>query len=443
MTVAAPLSLTGVIAESPAMRALLPVLARLAEAKSPVLLEGESGSGKDLLAHWLHYGGSRSVGPLIRVHCPSIPEELLESELFGHERGAFTDAKEAKLGKIEMARGGTLYFDQVQDLSLALQAKLLRVVEERSFERVGGTRTIEVDVRFVSSTNVDLGQAVSTGRFREDLFHRLNVVPVRVPPLRERPAGRAVPRPGARPRDHGRPDLRPGHDGSPAGLSVAGQRSRAAFGRGEGVPVRRGRRRPAAGPPRIGPGAAQHALGRTREAPLAQGRGAGLHSFRARRDRRQPDPYRFGAGHQPQGSLGEEAALRDPMRSKVKAQVKESVKIDQKRIKAFREQLQQKKVEILEVFQKNKTYGKEADEDGAQDLADKASNSYTKEFLFSLSNSERDMVQLVDRALDRIEDKRFGHCIVCEEEMNMKRLEAVPWASHCLSCQEKQEQGLL
>jgi DnaK suppressor protein len=131
------------------------------------------------------------------------------------------------------------------------------------------------------------------------------------------------------------------------------------------------------------------------------------------------------------------------MRSKVKAQIKDSVKMDQKKIKAFREQLLQKKVEILEVFQKNKTYGKEADEDGAQDIADKASNSYTKEFLFSLSNSERDMVQLVDRALDRIEDKRFGHCIVCEDEMNMKRLEAVPWASHCLSCQEKQEQGLL
>jgi DNA-binding NtrC family response regulator len=186
MTAAASLTLTGVVAESPAMRALLPVLLRLAEAKSPVLLEGESGSGKDLLAHWLHYGGPRSVGPLIRVHCPSIPEELLESELFGHERGAFTDAKEAKLGKIEMARGGTLYFDQVQDLSLPLQAKLLRVVEERSFERVGGNRTIEVDVRFVSSTNVDLGQAVSVGRFREDLFHRLNVVALRVPPLRER-----------------------------------------------------------------------------------------------------------------------------------------------------------------------------------------------------------------------------------------------------------------
>jgi two-component system NtrC family response regulator len=163
------------------------VLLRLAEARSAVLLEGESGSGKDLLAHWLHYGGPRREGPLIKIHCPSIPEELLESELFGHEKGAFTDAQKGKIGKIEMARGGTLYFDQIQDLSLGLQAKLLRVVEERSFERVGGTRTIEVDVRFVSSTNVDLLAAVGAGRFREDLFHRLNVVPLRVPPLRDRP----------------------------------------------------------------------------------------------------------------------------------------------------------------------------------------------------------------------------------------------------------------
>jgi two-component system NtrC family response regulator len=187
MSTAVREGLVGVVAESGAMRALLPVLLRLAEARSAVLLEGESGSGKDLLAHWLHYGGPRREGPLIKIHCPSIPEELLESELFGHEKGAFTDAQKGKIGKIEMARGGTLYFDQIQDLSLGLQAKLLRVVEERSFERVGGTRTIEVDVRFVSSTNVDLLAAVGAGRFREDLFHRLNVVPLRVPPLRDRP----------------------------------------------------------------------------------------------------------------------------------------------------------------------------------------------------------------------------------------------------------------
>ena len=179
-------ALAGVVAESPAMRELVPLVLRLADTRSPVLLEGESGTGKDLVAHWLHYGGARREGPFIKVHCPSIPGELLESELFGHEKGAFTDARQAKAGKIEMAAAGTLYFDQIQDLGPPLQAKLLRVIEERQFERVGGTRTIEVDVRFVASANVDLAEAVRTGRFREDLFHRLNVVPLRVEPLRNR-----------------------------------------------------------------------------------------------------------------------------------------------------------------------------------------------------------------------------------------------------------------
>jgi two-component system NtrC family response regulator len=178
--------LEGVVARSRAMRELLPLVGRLAETRSPVLVEGESGTGKDLVAHWLHYGGSRRTGPFIKVHCPSIPGELLESDLFGHERGAFTDARQAKAGKIEMAAGGTLYFDQIHDLTPAMQAKLLRVVEERRFERVGGTRTIDVDVRFVASSSVDLTEAVRNGRFREDLFHRLNVVPLRLPPLRNR-----------------------------------------------------------------------------------------------------------------------------------------------------------------------------------------------------------------------------------------------------------------
>jgi DNA-binding NtrC family response regulator len=179
-------ALAGVVAASPSMREILHVVARLAEARSPVLLEGESGTGKDLLVHALHYSGLRRDGPLIKIHCPSIPDDLLESELFGHERGAFTDAQQAKAGKIEMAAGGTLYFDQIHDLSPALQAKLLRVVEERRFERLGGTRTIEVDVRFVSSSTVSLKQAVAGGTFRADLYHRLSVVPVVLPPLRNR-----------------------------------------------------------------------------------------------------------------------------------------------------------------------------------------------------------------------------------------------------------------
>ena len=127
----------------------------------------------------------------------------------------------------------------------------------------------------------------------------------------------------------------------------------------------------------------------------------------------------------------------------VNATRKGRASMEQKRLRAFRERLQQKKQEILEAYNKNKTYGKEADEDGAQDIADKASNSYTKEFLFSLSNTERDMLQLVDEALVRIDDRRFGTCVVCEEELDKKRLEAVPWAKRCISCQEKQEQGLL
>jgi DNA-binding NtrC family response regulator len=186
VTAAAGETLAGVVAESRAMRELVPLVLRLASTRSPVLLEGESGTGKDLVAHWLHYGGTRREAPFVKVHCPSIPHELLESELFGHERGAFTDARQAKPGKIEMAAGGTLYFDQVQDLAPALQAKLLRVVEERRFERVGGTRTIEVDVRFVASSNLALAEAVRDGRFREDLFHRLNVVRLELEPLRAR-----------------------------------------------------------------------------------------------------------------------------------------------------------------------------------------------------------------------------------------------------------------
>ena len=176
-----------VVTRSPAMQRLALVVERLAQARSAVLIEGESGTGKDLVADWLHLAGPRCAAPMVKVHCPSIPGDLLESELLGHERGAFTDARQAKVGKLELADGGTVYFDQIQELDRALQAKLLRVVEERRFERLGGTRTIEIDVRFVSSASVDLREAVRRGLFRDDLYHRLGVVPLVVPPLRERP----------------------------------------------------------------------------------------------------------------------------------------------------------------------------------------------------------------------------------------------------------------
>ncbi|HET7292589.1 MAG TPA: sigma-54 dependent transcriptional regulator [Vicinamibacteria bacterium] len=176
----------GLVYRSLAMQKVLDVAARLLDARTPVLLQGESGTGKDLLARHLHEASGRREGPFVAVHCPSVPEELVESELFGHERGAFTDARQTKLGKVEMAEGGTLYFDQVQDLALPLQAKLLRVVEEKRFERLGGTRTLEVDVRFVFSSNVELRAAVLRGAFRDDLFHRLSVVELELPPLRER-----------------------------------------------------------------------------------------------------------------------------------------------------------------------------------------------------------------------------------------------------------------
>jgi len=186
MTVVSSDLASHVVAVAPAMRELLAVAARLADSRSSVLLEGESGTGKDLLAHWLHYNGARRDAPFIKIHCPSIPDDLLESELFGHERGAFTDARQTKIGKLELAGGGTVYFDQIHDLTPALQAKLLRVVEERKFERLGGTRVVEIDVRFMASSTVDLRAAITSGTFREDLYHRLSVVPLTLPPLRSR-----------------------------------------------------------------------------------------------------------------------------------------------------------------------------------------------------------------------------------------------------------------
>ncbi|HSF17755.1 MAG TPA: sigma-54 dependent transcriptional regulator [Vicinamibacteria bacterium] len=176
------------VSRDPRMLEVVKLLERLADAPSNVLLSGESGTGKDLAAYALHFWGSRASFPIVKVDLPSIPVELMESELFGYERGAFTGATASKAGKLELARGGTLYLDHIGELSSVLQAKLLRVVEERAFERLGsaGGAPVELDARLVASASAELEQAVNHELFRRDLFHRLGVFWIRLPPLRER-----------------------------------------------------------------------------------------------------------------------------------------------------------------------------------------------------------------------------------------------------------------
>jgi len=175
------------LGRSSAMRALLGQLEQVAATRSTVLLMGESGTGKELAARALHYNSDRAERPFVIIDCAAIPETLQESELFGHTRGAFTGAVAAKRGLFEEAHGGTLFLDEVGDLSAATQAKLLRVLQEGTIRRLGDTRTIQVDVRIIAATNRDLPAEVRAGRFREDLFFRLDVLPLRLPPLRERP----------------------------------------------------------------------------------------------------------------------------------------------------------------------------------------------------------------------------------------------------------------
>lgn len=174
------------IGTSNPMRDLLGQVAQVSATSTSVLLRGESGTGKELVAHAIHYNSARAAGPFIRVNCAALPETLMESELFGHERGAFTGAQARKKGRFELAHGGTLFLDEIGELSLATQAKLLRVLQEREFERVGGNEVLRVDVRLIAATNRDLEQAISERRFRDDLYYRLNVFPLFLPPLRER-----------------------------------------------------------------------------------------------------------------------------------------------------------------------------------------------------------------------------------------------------------------
>jgi len=176
----------GLIGDSIQMQRVYEMIEKIADTDSTILISGESGTGKELVAKTIHYNSSRSQGPFVPLNCAAIPKDLLESELFGHEKGAFTGALNTRIGRFELANNGTLFLDEIGELDPSLQVKLLRVLQEREFERVGGTRTIKVDVRILAATNRDLEKAVREGKFREDLFYRLNVIPIHLPPLRKR-----------------------------------------------------------------------------------------------------------------------------------------------------------------------------------------------------------------------------------------------------------------
>ena len=175
-----------IIGNSPAMQEIYKIIGRIANTDTTILVQGESGTGKELIAKVIHYHSPRWSGPFIAINCSAIPRELLESELFGHEKGAFTGATEQRPGKFELAQGGTILLDEIADMPLELQAKLLRVLQEREVTRLGGRETLKVDCRILAATNQSLERAAKQGRFREDLFFRMNVVPVQVPPLRDR-----------------------------------------------------------------------------------------------------------------------------------------------------------------------------------------------------------------------------------------------------------------
>src|SRR5467141_3715681 len=175
-----------IVGSSPALQAVLSRVARVAPTDSTVLITGETGTGKELVARAIHKRSQRSARPFVSVNCAAVPPSLISSELFGHEKGAFTGAQQRRLGRFELAEGGTIFFDEIGELSAEAQIALLRVLQEREFERVGGSRPISTDVRVIAATNRNLRAAIAAGTFRLDLFYRLNVFPIEVPPLRQR-----------------------------------------------------------------------------------------------------------------------------------------------------------------------------------------------------------------------------------------------------------------
>lgn len=178
--------LKGIVAESPAMKRVLTLINKVAETHAPVLITGESGTGKEVIAKLIHELSPRSEGPFIKINCAAIPETLLEAELFGYEKGAFTGATHSKPGLFELAEGGTLFLDEIGEMPLSLQSKLLRVLQDNTFRRLGSLKELRINFRLIAATNRDLSRMIEEGTFREDLFWRLNVIPIHIPPLRER-----------------------------------------------------------------------------------------------------------------------------------------------------------------------------------------------------------------------------------------------------------------
>lgn len=176
----------GLIGDSPQMHKLYELIEKVADTNSTILITGESGTGKEVIAKTIHYNSSRANNPFVPINCAAIPKDLLETEMFGHEKGAFTGATNTRIGRFELANNGTIFLDEIGELDPSLQVKILRVLQEREFERVGGVKTIKVDVRVLAATNRDLEKAVREGKFREDLFYRLNVIHIHMPPLRKR-----------------------------------------------------------------------------------------------------------------------------------------------------------------------------------------------------------------------------------------------------------------
>ena len=419
---------------------------RVASSDANLLVAGESGTGKGLLARFIHETSPRHSGPFVTITCANIAADLLESELFGHEKGAFTGAVEQKKGRFELADGGTILIDGVSELQPPLQGKLLRVVQERSFERLAGTRTISVDVRILASTQADLEALVAAVSFRKDLFYRLNVIRIEIPPLRDRLEDVLQVNPRAVP-DPLRPEAPDEGRARPAdGTLVAGKR--------EGVAERDRRRSdpggrpgdPGRGDPRRGHPPIRSDHGGHAQALLTGPARGGVHPRGPATDRQQSQRGRPDPRHQPQDPPRETQALRDSLRLALGLRDRKEISamaMAKKQLEAYKKRLLEKKKGLAEAYNKNKTYGRLTEDEGTQDLADKASSAYTKEFLYSLSNTDREILQQVDEALHRIAKGTYGVCMECGEEIEKKRHEAVPWASHCLSCQAKVEKGLL